>query len=148
MNSKFDIKIDPSFERIRKTLLLEEKADRAPLCDFSVADNIKEWSLGRPLARKEYFGKEAKYQTILPEEEVEFWLASGYDYVHARPFYDFNINNVTTKEGSALAEGIGIIQSMDILGGTVWPWQKHDDFCYDHISETAEILPSDMKLII
>ena len=134
MTKGINIKPEPDFERIRRTLMLEGKPDRPPVCDFGIALEIKEWVLGREL------------RTV--EDELEFWINAGYDYVHLRPRYDFNVVDIRDKTGSSLAEGVGVIQTMEDLHSQTWPWQKKDDVGYDHIMEMCKILPQEMKLII
>ena len=134
MTKWINIKPEPDFERIRRTLMLEGKPDRPPVCDFGIALEIKEWVLGREL------------RTV--EDELEFWINAGYDYVHLRPRYDFNVVDIRDKTGSSLAEGVGVIQTMEDLHSQTWPWQKTDDVGYDHIIEMCKILPQEMKLII
>ncbi len=134
MTKPIDIKPEPDFQRIRRALMLEGKPDRPPICDFGIANSIKEWVLGREV------------RTV--EDELEFWVNAGYDFVHLRPRYGFNIVDVRDKQGSSLAEGVGVIQTMDDLLSNTWPWQKMDEFGYDHIAKMYKILPQEMKLII
>ncbi|HBT18063.1 MAG TPA: nucleoside 2-deoxyribosyltransferase [Firmicutes bacterium] len=145
---KIKIKPDPCFERIRRTLLLESKPDRPPLCDFEVAPNIMEWVIERELKTVRYASGDKRYECPEVDGQLEFWLKAGYDYVHMRPFYQFCLNDIQTKEGSQNAEGLGIIRDLGILHSRKWPWQKPEDFCYQHIVDMARILPEEMKLII
>lgn len=145
---RINIKPDPCFARIRKTLLLEGRADRTPLCDFGIADNIMEWVVGRKLRMIKYYQGNKVYQCPDVRDQLEFWLRAGYDYVHMRPFYEFSLHDFKNKEESRRAEGIGIIQSKEILNSRQWPWQKENDFCYQHIKDMVKILPQEMKLII
>lgn len=58
---------NPNFQRIRQTLLLQGEPDRVPIMEQSVDRDIKKAFIGRPI------------QTL--EDEVEFWVSAGYDYV-------------------------------------------------------------------
>ncbi len=57
----------PDFERVRKTLLLQGEPDRVPIMEHNIDRDVKKAFLGRAP------------QTL--EDEVEFWMAAGYDYV-------------------------------------------------------------------
>ncbi len=140
---------EPAFERIRGTLLLQEKPDRPPLANFGVAENIAERVVGRKLHKTEYRAGPKTYDFFCtPEEWVEFWFKSGYDYVEIRPFFKFAVKDIKGKEGAQSSEGYGVIQTMEDLHSQSWPWQKEEDWCFDHIVATARAMPSEMKLII
>ena len=87
-----NIKPDPDFARIRKSLLLQGKADRPPLCEFSIDQAIKEVVLDRPLTTA--------------ADEVDFWVKAGYDYVHVRPLYNLQV----VDHHSRSIEGMGVIE--------------------------------------
>jgi uroporphyrinogen decarboxylase len=57
----------PDFERIRKTLLLQGEPDRVPCMEQTVDRDVKKAFMGRPI------------RTL--EDEVEFWMSAGFDYV-------------------------------------------------------------------
>ena len=56
----------PSFDRFL-TALHHEEPDRVPLAEASIDPEIKESFMGRPV------------QTL--EDDVEFWVAAGYDFI-------------------------------------------------------------------
>lgn len=57
----------PDFERVRKTLLLQGEPDRVPIMEHNIDRDVKKAFLGRDPENL--------------EDEVEFWMAAGYDYV-------------------------------------------------------------------
>ncbi len=59
--------VAPDFSRVTKTLLLQGEPDRVPIMEQNIDRDIKKAFLGRPIRSL--------------EDEVEFWLAAGYDYV-------------------------------------------------------------------
>lgn len=148
MNSRINIRPEPDFGRIRKTLLLQGKPDRLPLCDFAIDKSIMEWTLNRKLHEESYISAGKEYKCVTPEEEIDFWYAAGYDFVCTCPFYDFAVGNVRDKEGSVSAEGYNAIRSMDDLMMKEWSWQKLESVNYDNIIEMAKVIPDSMKLII
>jgi|LSQX01.2.fsa_nt_gb uroporphyrinogen decarboxylase len=128
---KIDIKPEPDFARIRKTLLLEGKPDRPPLGEFLIDGTIKEAILGRPL--------------LSAADEVEFWIKAGYDYVHVRPHY--NLQVVDHHDESI--EGKGVIQTWEDLRSSKWPWQDLDaNVDYSQLHEVRKHLPKGMKIIL
>ena len=94
---KLNIKPEPDFERIKKALLLQGRSDRPPLGEFSIAKSIKEAIIGRPL--------------VTADDEIEFWIKAGYDYIHVRPHYQFDA--VTHADGNI--EGVGVLQTWQDL---------------------------------
>ncbi len=57
----------PDFQYIKKVLLLQGEPDRVPIMEQSVDRDVKKAFIGRPI------------QTL--EDEAEFWISAGYDYV-------------------------------------------------------------------
>jgi uroporphyrinogen decarboxylase len=148
MRTRIAIKPEPSFDRIRKTLLLKDKPDRLPLCDFSVALGLKEWVLGGAVEKVDYFSDGKSHTMLSAKDEVDFWIAAGYDFVCAWPFYNFALSDVRDKAGSASAEGVGIIRTLDDLHSNQWPWQDPDRISMENVLRIAEVLPEEMKIII
>ena len=59
--------VAPDFNRIRKTLLLQGEPDRVPIMESHIDRDVKKAFLGRPARDL--------------EDDVEFWMTAGYDYV-------------------------------------------------------------------
>src|SRR5512133_2979011 len=57
----------PDFERVRTTLLLQGEPDRVPIMEQNIDRDVKKAFLGRAPENL--------------DDEVEFWMAAGYDYV-------------------------------------------------------------------
>jgi uroporphyrinogen decarboxylase len=149
MADNIKINADPCFERLRKTLMLEGKPDRVPLANFGVASNIVEYVLGHKLHKIDYSsGGKVYAHDCTAREWVDFWIKSGYDYVEVRPSFKFTIKNRYDKEGAASNEGVGVIQTLEDLKSEKWPWQKEEEWGFEHIIEVAELMPQEMKLIV
>lgn len=128
---RISITPEPDFARIRKVLTLQGKPDRPPLGEFLVDNTIKEAVLGRAI--------------LSMKDEVDFWVQAGYDYVHVRPHYRFDV--VTHKDSSI--EGVGVLQTWEDLRNHKWPWQDPDaNVDYSALREAKRYLPSSMKIIM
>lgn len=128
---KLNITPEPDFQRIRKTLKLEGCPDRPPLGEFLIADSVKEAIIGRPLMNA--------------ADEIDFWLKAGYDYVHIRPHYQFDVS--TYKDGTI--EGIGILRTWEDLREKDWPWRSEiENVDYSLLQAAKKQLPQDMKIIL
>ena len=57
----------PDFENLRKALLCQGEPQRVPLFEGTIAEDIKNAMLGR--------------QAVGLEDEVEFYMTAGYDFV-------------------------------------------------------------------
>jgi uroporphyrinogen decarboxylase len=148
MGKKIDIIPEPDFNRIKKTLLLEEQPERLPLCDFGISKELKEWVLDGNCKNVTYFSNGKDYHALAPKDEVSFWVQAGYDFVCTWPYYNFALSDVKEKEGSVSAEGIGIIKSLDDLNSQKWPWQDLDTVSYENVINISKEMPADMKIII
>jgi uroporphyrinogen decarboxylase len=129
---------DPDFERLRKTLLLQGMADRVPLFDFCISENIKEQIIGRPLKTA--------------EDEIDFWITAGYDYVQAR------LKPKTASDRGVarpVSSSHGRLKSLEQLNSEEFEWTKVynnswklEDYNYELLRQIAHKLPQDMKLIV
>jgi uroporphyrinogen decarboxylase len=135
---KINIKPEPDFQRLRKTLLLEGKADRVPLFDFNIHESIKQQLLGRPV--------------ITAKDEIDFWINAGYDYVQVRlkP-------NVTESEklSKSISSSHGNLRTLEQLNSNQFEWSsiykntwKLEEYNLEFLKQLAEQLPQDMKLIV
>ncbi|MGI6567480.1 MAG: uroporphyrinogen decarboxylase family protein [Limnochordia bacterium] len=128
---KLNIKPEPDFERIRKALTLQGKSDRPPLGEFLIAKSVKEAIIDRPL--------------VSADDEIDFWIKAGYDYIHVRPHYRFDA--VTHEDGDI--EGVGVLQTWQDLRKKEWPWRTEvDNVDYSLLEAVSKRLPQDMKIIM
>ncbi len=139
----------PDFERFLDTLLLRKGWKRPPMFDFHVDDMHKESILGRPMKT--------------PADDVAFWHAAGYDYVHAfylLPTPEMKAKQDAAKKASgsrshASMEDDNIINSLEHYRSRRWAWQEiaQGDLSalssqFDDFERMAEALPDGMKLIL
>lgn len=140
-----DIKKDPNFSRLRKTLLLQGKADRVPLFDFHIDKSIKERVIGHPI--------------LTAEDEIEFWISAGYDYVQVRlvpkAVRTEAPKSETPKTTVSLSTSHGTVNSIEQLNEADFEWTpfvrntwKPEDYNYDFFKKLVEKLPEEMKLIV
>lgn len=136
-----DKRPDPDFSRLLTAFKLTEP-DRVPLIELMVDEEVKEAFLGRSVTSM--------------KDEVEFWLATGYDYV---PLMVINITprNVAVidshqtsykdglQERAWILESDGAITSLDDLAACEWP--EADDSLFSNYEEIAAFLPPEMKVI-
>lgn len=127
------IKIDPQFERLKKTLY-GKQADRVPLFDFVIDKEIKEQFLGRPI-------------TDL-KDEVEFFINAGYDYVVLNVLPDFSLKTSQSQLKDDINwrdEHFGPIRTIDDY--ETFPWPDPDQLDYSKLREVTAYLPTSMKLV-
>jgi uroporphyrinogen decarboxylase len=141
--------IDNDFSRVRTCLLLEGKPDRVPLCELHVDREVKEAFLGRPIQD--------------PQDEVDFWVAAGYDFVPLsagllevggvlsgeatkRKQHEYTAYGDGQREVTWAAEGEGVIVTREQF--EAFPWPKPDDPDLSHIEAVAALLPERMRVIV
>jgi uroporphyrinogen decarboxylase len=133
---------EANFERLL-TALQCGTPDYVPLVELGIHQKIKEAYLGRPV------------NTL--QDEIDFALAAGYDYVKLQPVINMNPANIQPK-GELIStktapdtdrvwasEHDGIIQSMEDFERYIWP--KKDDISYTRFEEIAPLLPEGIKVI-
>jgi len=137
------VRSEPDFSRLDKALRCEGEPDYVPLVELGIAKNIKEYWLGRPWA------------TI--QDEVEFAVSAGYDYIKLQPVIDMNpgrfgMDHAPMKTKTAdggdrtwASEHGGIIANLEDFEQYVWP--KKQDISYSRIEEARALLPDGMKVI-
>ncbi len=137
-----ELNIEPNFERVRTALMLEGEPDRVPLVELKMDQDVKDAFMGRPVA----CGK----------DDVDFWMAAGYDYVRLRPPYDFpgekqggtfhySVYDEEEQQRGWAHSGTGVITSWDDLER--YPWPDPAEVGYYVLEETARHLPPAMKII-
>jgi uroporphyrinogen decarboxylase len=136
-----NIKPDPDFGRLRKTLLLQGKADRVPLFDFNVDTAVKEGIIGHTLCT--------------PEDEIDFWVKAGYDYVQIRLCKTGKDIPATVKEFQSINTNHGNLQSIEQLNNSEFEWTSIykniwnlEGYNYEFLKQLAKKLPSGMKLVV
>jgi len=136
-----DQRPDPDFGRLLDAVNRKEP-DRVPLIELMVDEEVKTAFLERPLTSM--------------RDEVEFWLATGYDYV---PLFVLNVtprnirvidsHETTYKEGlqerAWIDESRGIIRTEEDLEACEWP--EADDSLFESFEELEKELPAEMKVI-
>ncbi len=132
---------DPDFGRLL-TAFERKEPDRVPLIELNVDEEVKTALLGRPVAGM--------------RDEVEFWLAAGYDYV---PLWVVNVtprriemvdsHRTTYKEGlqerAWIVESEGMIATREDLEQCDWP--EVEDSLFANFEEIEPYLPPEMKVI-
>lgn len=142
MNNSSDRK--PDFGRLKKALFLQGEPDWVPLAELGIDVTMKEFILGRPI------------QNL--QDEVDFAIHAGYDYVKLGPGIDLNPGNIKPKEGNRQAEatehdservfaneGQGIITCWEDFERYQWP--KPEEVSYRNFESIASVLPDEMGLI-
>lgn len=127
------IKIDPQFERFKEALYCKQP-DRVPLFDFVISKEIKEKFLGKPITNL--------------EEEVEFWVNAGYDFVVLNVSYPYLTKTLESQEKDGRQwrdEHVGLIGTMRDFETYPWPDPKRLD--YSELEEVEAYLPKGMKVV-
>lgn len=133
----------PNFERLRTTLF-GGQADRVPLLELAIDLGVMGAYLGR------------KVETLT--DQIDFFVAAGYDYIRLAPIVDFNPAKIEPKEGvrqSAAsstdrertwsAEGAGVITTMEEFERYRWP--RPEEIDYHNFELVQQVLPDGMKII-
>ncbi len=135
------VPLDPDFSRLEAALQKEEP-DRVPLFEAEIALPIQEWFLGREINNL--------------EDEVEFYVRAGYDFVPVFPPYfaprfmkSSSVEGGSSSEGererSWLVESEGIIKTVKDVEN--FPWPDVEDIDYSSFYEIAPLLPPKMKTL-
>lgn len=137
----------PDFSRLRRVLLLEAEPDRIPLVDMHVDPGVKSAVLGRNVADL--------------RDEVEFWIAAGYDYV---PLSVGLINWFGPATRQDLAQDAFPAPPVQVKDCNSWlsreaaairtrqdlerfPWPHPEAFDYSRFQRVASYMPTGMKCI-
>jgi uroporphyrinogen decarboxylase len=147
----------PDFENLKKALWCRGEPDKVPLFELSVDEEVKARFLGRPAAAL--------------EDEVEFCMRAGYDFVPVSIGLRQTMRGETSgllgsvaqtgvlkpvearyssyQEGPRTRlwaeEGRGVIRDRASLESFAWP--HPDSFSYDTVSRLGRLLPEGAKLI-
>jgi uroporphyrinogen decarboxylase len=139
--------VEPNFERVRTMLLRTGEPDRVPLGDISVHPMLKAGVLGRPVR--------------MPEDEVAFWAAAGFDYVPIEQGLQltdvikrqsmheieahYAADTAETHVRSWATEGKGLITTRAEFESFRWP--DADALDYTSFRRIAPLLPRKMKIV-
>ena len=135
------VPLDPDFSRL-EAVLRREEPDRVPLFEAEIALPIQEAFLGREINSA--------------EDEVEFYIRAGYDFVPVLPpfFAPRLMRTASDPDGSLgdgdlerawLTESEGIIRTAADVER--FPWPKAEEVDFSSFQEMAEILPPKMKIL-
>jgi len=131
-----------NFERL-VTALRGGQPDYVPLVELGIAKSIKEAFLGHPV------------ETL--EDEIEFSVAAGYDYIKLQPIIDMNPGKIKSKNPPLksktetgddrvwASEHDGIITNREEFDRYVWP--EKEDISYERYEQILPLLPDGMKVI-
>lgn len=131
----------PNINAFLKTLK-REKVKYIPLAELGVHPKIKEQFIGHSL--------------IDLEDEVEFWLRAGYDYVKLQPKADFNPlkigldNHVSYNDDGTIfrkwaSESNGVINNFDDFEKYKFP--ASSDFDYTNFEKVKALLPDGLGVV-
>jgi len=152
---------EPAFSRFTTALNCREP-DRVPLFEVLVDNKIKAQIIGREIAT--------------PQDDVEFWVTAGYDYVPLMPrgldfswvsgYYDTEGAGAQRQTGESewghLKEGpysstgeLSDIRWAEEQKGFIstseefddFVWPTYDDIDFSQFSEVRDIMPKNMKAI-
>ena len=135
------VTLDPDFSRLEAAIRREEP-DRIPLFEAEIAMPIQEWFLGREINGV--------------EDEIEFYIRAGYDYVPALPpFFTPRLMRTASDEDGSLSdddrerawltESEGLIATIQDV--EQFPWPKAEEVDFSSFYEIAELLPPKMKTL-
>jgi len=135
------VPLDPDFGRLEAALRREEP-DRVPLFEAEISVPIQEWFLGRDIDSA--------------EDEVEFYVRAGYDYVPVLPpFFTPRLMRMASDEDGVLSEAdrerAWLTESEGLIATVAdveaFPWPNVDEVDFSSFHEMAEILPAKMKIL-
>ena len=133
---------DVNFQRL-VTALKRGEPDYVPLVELGIAKSIKQSFMGKPV------------ETL--QDEIDFAVAAGYDYIKLQPIIDMNPGKIQSK-GEKLttkmedggdrvwaSEHQGIITNREEFDRYIWP--KNEDISYERFEQIRPLLPDGMKVI-
>ena len=135
------MKTEPNFQRFL-TAVRRGVPDRVPQAEIHVDTEIKELVLGRPLA------------TL--RDEVEFWIAAGYDYVFVstpgQPIADYTSEETLPNQLKGAVHqhrwavsGCGQVSSWEAFAR--YPWITEAEVDYTAVDGLRELLPEGMLAV-
>ncbi len=149
----------PDFENLKRALLCQGEPDYVPLFEGTIAEDIKSQYLGRPVRGL--------------EDEVEFCMQAGYDFVpltiglrqtlrgettgimgtkkvetSVLKAAEGNYNPFTEESNTRMwaEHGQGVI--CDEASFEAFPWPEADSFSYDTVEKLGKLLPDGAQAII
>ncbi len=129
----------PDFVNLQNTLL-NKKSKYVPMIELGIDPTIKAKFLGRPI--------------LTPEDDIEFMLNAGYDFVKIQPEIVINLNRQmlqnTGQENDShdrawSPEGEGLITNWEEFEKYSWPNKDHIN--YSRFEVMRDKLPENMGII-
>lgn len=136
------VPLEPDFERLRRTLMLEGEPDRVPNAELHVDWQIKQAFLGRPI------------ETI--QDDVDFWYRAGYDYIYLRANYEYRmVGDGRSDEDHIYAGDMQVTEWVEDQKSLVssweeyrnYPWPDPETIDYTNLEACARCLYPGMKII-
>ena len=138
-------KPEPDFERFRAAITRQSLPDRLPIAEGSVAPEMMEAFLGRPIASVKEF--------------AQFWKEAGYDYtilnVRGQPLPDHFNQYKVGQQNSSVYQGGNSLATFDVPLGVKdektfekYPWIGPQDVYYGDVDAIKDFLPCGMKLVV
>lgn len=139
------MKTGNDFARVRQALRREGKPEPTPLWELYVDPEVQAAFLGHPLRG--------------PEDEAEFWVTAGYDFVPVSAGlvrvagvlagrtarHRYSIYTAGEQEMTWAIEGRGVITNEREF--EAFPWPEPEELDLSHLTELAPFLPPKMKII-
>jgi len=139
----------PNFDRFRQTILCGEPMDRVPIAELKVEDVVKEAFLGRP------FRDLKKDVTGYLEDDIEFSLKAGYDFIRLVALVDYVQPGTASEDEYGhygkgpkrvwAEEGEGVIK--DEADFESFPFPSVDDVNLELLTQGAKLMPSGMEAL-
>ena len=129
----------PDFENLQNTLL-NKKSRYVPMIELGIDPSIKAKIIGRPI--------------LNPDDDIEFMLTAGYDFVKIQPEIVINLNRQVLRNAGQESdsqdrawspEGQGIITNWEEFEKYTWP--KKEDINYSRFEIMSNYLPENMGII-
>ena len=129
----------PDFENLQNTLL-NKKSRYVPMIELGIDPSIKAKIIGRPI--------------LNPDDDIEFMLTAGYDFVKIQPEIVMNLNRKVlrntgqesdSQDRAWSPEGQGIITNWEEFEKYTWP--KKEDINYSRFEIMSNYLPENMGII-
>lgn len=154
MNLKVPLKKPrPDFEKFKKVILGEERADKTHFVELVIDYEVKKYITEKYIGEKwiEY-NDENKEDYI--RQEINFWYKMGYDYVRIAGGIIFPRKERRTKDTAILSrgergwveEGTGMITNWYDFEN--YPWPKKEEIDYSIYEIAIKNLPDGMKLLV
>jgi len=148
-------KNEPNFNRLKKTLYLEEP-DRVPLVELWIDPVIKENFLDKDLAGLKETTWLSSENLEQAQIEVEFYSKAGYDYIPWSPPFNFNLSVASSsgEESPNTEEKYDRncvpknVENLTKDNFDTYPWPKLNNVNFSFLNKINQVLPNNMKVIV